>query len=58
MFKIVSDWQKRTKVDLKEGEERNILMEWNEVKLETGLEMSMRSEHFHVGERWISNLKR
>lgn len=51
MFKKASDWQKRIKVDLKEGEERNILMEWNKVKLETGLEMSMRPEHFHVGER-------
>ena len=51
MFKKVSDWQKRIKVDLREGEERNILMERNEVKLETELEMSMRSEHFHVGER-------
>lgn len=57
MFKKVSDWQKRIKVDLREGEERNILMEWNEVKLETGMEMSMRSEHFHVGER-LSNLER
>lgn len=32
MFKEVSDWQKRIKVDKKEGEERSILIEWNEVK--------------------------
>ena len=32
MFKEVSDWQKRIKVAKKEGEERSILIEWNEVK--------------------------
>lgn len=31
-FQEVNDWQKRIKVDKKEGEERSILMERNEVK--------------------------